>query len=345
MKKVVSVLLLAGMLLPALASADIVSLQPLQSASTPASPLSCFDFTRTLKMGSTLYDVRALQYALQKEGSTISTSEYGVFGTDTLAAVNAYQQKYAADILTNGNAPTGMVGLRTRAKLNSVYSCKVVTLAPATPINVSLVIRDVALDANGVTAVFCNQTPTSIPVFPARVRLNGIIRDFNIVGATAANSCDTDTIPYATWGLNYDANTSFNVVTALDPNGMYKQGSLTFPLSATTTLTLPAITGAHLSIRGIILKSNGLQGTFCNLGDADLTSYPVRVIMNGVSKDFDIPELYMHGKCTSKTWTYDNWNVSGVTGTLINATVNIDPNNVIKESNEFDNSASISGVL
>ena len=352
MKKLISsIVIFSTTLMPFVAQADIVSTQPLQSvvasASVP-SPLSCFNFTRTLKMGSKSYDVRALQFALQKEGSTIALSEYGMFGSDTLAGLNAFQQKYASNILTNGSAPTGMVGVRTRAKLNALYGCDVSMMQPqnqAFSDNVSLIIKNVSLDSNGVTAVFCNQSTTAIPVFPARLRLNGIVRDFNVTAATGAGACDTVTFPYATWGLTYDAGVTYGVVSALDPNSMYKKSSLSFPLSATTTLNIPAVAGAHLSIRGITLKSNGLQGTFCNLGDTDLTNYPVRVIMNGVSKDFDIPAVYMHGKCSSVTWTYDNWNVSTAAGTMINATVNVDPNNVIRESNEFDNSASISGTL
>ncbi|MBA3733220.1 peptidoglycan-binding protein [Patescibacteria group bacterium] len=351
MKKLILKLAIGGiLLLPLSASADISSVQTLQSAvvvPSVVSPLSCFNFTRTLKMGSTSYDVRALQFALQKEGFTISVSEYGTFGLETQTALNAFQQKYSADILTDGSLPTGMVGVRTRAKLNSIYGCSVVSTAPASnlPTNVSMSVKNVSLDSNGITAVFCNNSTSALPVFPARLRVNGIVRDFNIVGAIGAGTCDTDLFPYSTWGLTYDPGVTYGVVSALDPNGMYKKSSLLYPLSATTTLSVPAIAGAHLSIRGITLKSNGLQGTFCNLGDTDLTTYPVRVTMNGAIKDFDISSAYVHGKCSSMTWSYDVWGVSSTTGTFINATVNVDPNNAIKESNEFDNSATISGTL
>ncbi len=351
MKKIISTLVVSLTLLaPEMIQADILSTVPLAPAATttPASsPLSCFNFTRTLKSGSTLYDVRALQYAMQKEGFSIPVSEYGRFGDATLAAVNAFQQKYASDILTNGQSPTGMVGLNTRRKLNSLYGCDVVVpVAPMTvPTNVSLQIKNVTIDSNGVTATFCNQSPTAIPVFPARVRLNGIIRDFDITAARGQGACDTVTFPYATWGLTFDPSSTYGVVTALDPNGMYKTSSIVYPLSTTTTLAIPAIDGAHLSVRGVFIKSSGLQGTFCNLGTTDLASYPVRVVLNGVTKDFEVPGAYMHGKCSTVTWTYDNWGVSSTTGTYVSATVNIDPNNIIKETNEYDNSASISGTI
>lgn len=355
-QKIISALVFAAVtFLPLAAQADIVSLQPL-SATTPvvappASPLSCFDFTSTLKVGSKGYSVRGLQYALMHEGFTVAPAEYGTFGADTLAAVNAFQQKYASEILPDGSAPSGMVGKMSRAKLNALYGCGVATTVSApvpastVPASVILNVKNVALDSNGVTAVFCNQSPTDLPVFPVRVRLNGIVRDFNVPGALKSGACDTDTIPFATWGLTYDPGATYGVVTALDPNSMYKTEKVTYPLVGTTTLTLPAIQGAHLSVRGITIKSNGVQGTLCNLGTSDLPAYPVRVTVNGVSKDVDATTVHTHGTCQAVTWTYDQFGLAPAAGSIINATINIDPNNIIQETNEYDNSATIVGSI
>ncbi len=128
---------------------------------------------------------------------------------------------------------------------------------------------------------------------------------------------------------------------------MYKTSQLTYPASATTTLSIAAVAGAHLSVRGITLKSNGVQSTLCNLGTLDLTSYPVRVTVNGTSKTVDVPGAYMHGQCQAVTWTYDMFGLPALpaNGTSITATVNVDPNNVINEVNEFDNAAAIVGNL
>jgi hypothetical protein len=303
-------------------------------------------------MGSKGYAVRGLQFALIREGFAVASAEYGMFGQDTLTAVNAFQQKYASDILKNGAAPTGVVGKLTRAKLNALYGCAAVSLmsanaasnTPAVPSSIILNVKNVALDSNGVTAVFCNQSPTDIPVFPVRVRLNGIIRDFNVPGALKAGACDADTIPFAAWGLTYDPGATYGVVTALDPNSMYKTAKTTYPLVGTTTLSIPAIQGAHLSVRGITIKSNGLQSTLCNLGTTDLTSYPVRVTINGVSKDIDAG-VRTHGQCQAITWTYDMFGFTPAVGAIITGTVNIDPNNIIQETNEFDNSATIVGSI
>jgi hypothetical protein len=350
--KIISAMAFVAMtLLPFAAQADIVSLQPLSAATvvpTTSGPLSCFDFHSLLKMGSKSYDVRGLQFALMQEGSSISSAEYGTFGSDTLAAVNAFQQKYASDILKNGTTPTGVVGKLTRAKLNALYGCGVASAPVASsniPSSVILNVKNVALDSSGVTAIFCNQSPTDIPVFPVRVRLNGIIRDFNVPGALKAGACDTDTIPYGAWGLTYDPGSTYGVVTALDPNSMYKTAKVTYPLVGTTTLSVPAIQGAHLSVRGITIKSNGLQGTLCNLGTSDLSAYPVRVTVNGVSKDLDAVGVHTHGLCQTVTWTYDTFGLTLATGTIVTGTVNVDPNNIIQETNEFDNSATIVGSI
>jgi hypothetical protein len=345
-RKIISgAFLAAASLLPLVTRADIVSLQPLSTATSAANPLSCFDFTSTLTAGSKSFAVRGLQFALIQEGFTIAPSEYGTFGADTTAAVNAFQTKYASDIL-KGSAPTGMVGRLTRAKLNALYGCSKTSALSSLPASVILNVKNVSLDSNGVTAVFCNQSPTDIPVFPVRVRVNGIIRDFNVPGALKAGSCDTDTIPYGAWGLTYDPGSTYGVVTGIDPNNMYKAAKTTYPLTATTTLAIPAVQGAHLSVRGISIKSNGLQGTLCNLGTTDLTTYPVRVTVNGVSKDVDGGAgVRAHGQCQSVTWTYDTFGLTPTAGSVVTGTINIDPNNVIQETNEFDNSATIVGSI
>jgi hypothetical protein len=116
MKRFAIALTAAMMLAPFAAQADIVQLSAVTPVTTvvtvaPApSPLMCYDFTKTLKMGSTGYEVRGLQYAMIHEGWTIPVSEYGTFGSLTMAAINAFQTKYSAKILANGATPTGMTG-------------------------------------------------------------------------------------------------------------------------------------------------------------------------------------------------------------------------------------------
>jgi peptidoglycan hydrolase-like protein with peptidoglycan-binding domain len=358
MKKILASIILSATVLPFMAQAEIVSLQSQSPVKVPiASPLACFDFKTTLKMGSKSYEVRGLQFALMKEGFSIPVSEYGMFGSSTLDAVNAFQQKYAGDILVSGATPTGAVGKMTRTKLNSLYGCNVLnsmnadtpnmSVLSTEPSEVSLSVKSVALDASGVTGTFCNKGNSDVPTFPVRLRLNGVIRDFNVLGALKVGTCDTQTLPYGTWGLTYDPTSVFNLVSQIDPTNIYAKNTLTYPSVGTSTLAIPAITGAHLAVRGVAIKSNGVQATLCNLGSSDLTSYPVRVVINGTTKDVDIAGAYTRGQCPTVTWTYDQFGLSALppSGTLINAVVTIDPNNVIKEINEFDNSATVLGNI
>lgn len=353
-KKLLFSLIVCGLTVsPFFVNASITDVLALPSQTTatavPTSPLNCYDFQKTLKNGSKSYDVRALQYALIKEGMNIPVTDFGIFNDATESAVMSFQQKYAADILQGVGAPTGIVGQMTRAKLNSLYGCSVVnvsaTQTSALPSKISIQIKNTELDSNGVTATFCNQSSGDLPVFPIRLRLNGIIRDFNITSVLKAGSCSSESLPYSTWGLTYDPNTTYSLVSGIDPNNMYKTSSLNIPLSATTTLSIPAIAGYHLSIRGVQIKSNGLQATLCNLGDQDVVSYPVRVTINGTSKDLEVTGAYAHGKCQSVTWTYDMWGIYPAVGSSISANINVDPNNIYKESNEFDNAASIVGTI
>lgn len=85
-------------------------------------PLPTFHFIRTLFVGSSGTDVKALQQVLISEGFLPTDLASGYFGGHTLAGVRAFQSKYASQILTpNGlDAPTGIVGPATRAKLNQL---------------------------------------------------------------------------------------------------------------------------------------------------------------------------------------------------------------------------------
>jgi len=200
------------------------------------------------------------------------------------------------------------------------------------------------LDSIGVGATFCNKGTTDISTAPFRIRLNGINRDFEVTGAQKAGSCETDSIPYGTWGLFYDVGATFTAVSIIDPNGNYKTSGAQYQVTASTTLSVASLPGAHLSVRSVLIKTSGIQATLCNLGSADLTSFPVRVIVNGTSKDFDVTTAYKKGLCAPITWTYDNFGMSYMPNTNYSVTVTTDPNNVIPEVNEFDNTATAIGT-
>jgi hypothetical protein len=88
----------------------------------------CHDFNVNLKIGDSGLEVEALQTALEKEGFDVSKDPKGYFGEYTASAVVGFQEKYKDEILTPLRLKhgTGFVGKATRAKLNSLYGCKVV---------------------------------------------------------------------------------------------------------------------------------------------------------------------------------------------------------------------------
>lgn len=93
------------------------------STAAPMPAPWCHSFTGNLSMGMSGAGVIALQGALQKDGESVSST--GMFDSQTAAAVNGFQQKYAAQILApNGLATgTGYVGISTRTRLNAIFGC------------------------------------------------------------------------------------------------------------------------------------------------------------------------------------------------------------------------------
>lgn len=98
----------------------------------PAPSTFTYTFGKDLSLGMKGPDVVALQHALDLEGvyaynPTDGSPKYtGNFKDMTLAAVKAFQQKYASEVLTplGLKAPTGYVGPATRKKLNQLFAPK-----------------------------------------------------------------------------------------------------------------------------------------------------------------------------------------------------------------------------
>lgn len=107
---------------------------PLEAMTLTSSDIpATFKFSKTLKQGDTVSpEIAYLQFILNQSGDTqVSTSGAGspdnltnFFGSKTKSAVQRFQEKFRDEILTPANiaSPTGIVGERTRAKLNQILS-------------------------------------------------------------------------------------------------------------------------------------------------------------------------------------------------------------------------------
>ncbi|MBX4211642.1 MAG: hypothetical protein KW806_02520 [Candidatus Yanofskybacteria bacterium] len=340
---------IAGLMMPMVSDAQPVSIAPLAlSPNTTVNPLPllCYDFQSTLKRGSKGDAVRRLQFFLLDSGYNIDPSEYGIYGDNTFAAVKGFQEKYSGDILVPSqlSAGNGIVGRLTRKKLNWLYGCGAINQELSAS-GLNLQISATSLDGSGVSVTFCNKGARDIPTFPIRIRLNGINRDFDIIGARSAGACITNTFNYDTWGLSFDPGATFTAITIVDPLGVYKKAGVTFPTGSETKITVPVLNGLHLAVRSLLLKSTGVQATLCNLGNADVTKFPVKVTVNGNAQDLDVPQAYKKGVCAPVTFPYSTWGITFTPGTLYSASVLVDPNNIYSEVNEFDNSAAVVGTL
>lgn len=333
--------------MPLVSSASYAPLALSPQTTVNPLPLLCYDFQSNLKTGSSGDAVRRLQFFLLDSGYDIPASEYGQYGTATFAAIKSFQEKYKDDILTPNQLTegNGFLGKSTRAKLTSLYGCDAIAKQiGVNGANVKLAITNVSLDGSGINITACNQG-WDVPTFPLRVRLNGVVRDFDILSAKKASTCTTENFSYSTWGFSYDLGSSYTVVTVLDPLGVYKGGKLQYSFGPNgAQLNVPAIAGAHLAVRGLILTSSGVQGTFCNQGTTDLATFPVRVSVNGTTKDFDITEAHPKATCKNRSFTWNDLGISYAAGTVYTATVVVDPNNSINEVNKFDNAATVVGT-
>jgi hypothetical protein len=124
-------------------SLTALCLIPLTSAQAANTPSPCpYSWTRNLQVGSTGNDVLKLQQFLNADPSTeIATSGIGSLGNETTnyggrtkQAVAAFQEKYAADVLTpiGLTTGTGAVGTLTRSKLNALCAAQATTTAVQT---------------------------------------------------------------------------------------------------------------------------------------------------------------------------------------------------------------------
>ncbi len=98
-------------------------------AANPTQGAASFAFSRTLKLGSTGADVKALQKFLNGQGFLIAKSGVGspgnettLYGAKTSVALVKFQEAHAKEILTPSGLKhgTGIFGAGTKAFVNAM---------------------------------------------------------------------------------------------------------------------------------------------------------------------------------------------------------------------------------
>jgi peptidoglycan hydrolase-like protein with peptidoglycan-binding domain len=107
----------------AILTAELNQLEAQLATASGSTSSWCYTFNANLSIGMSGNAIAELQTALQKDGELVQVT--GTFDDQTTAAVTAFQEKYASQILApNGiSSGTGYVGKSTRAELNALVGC------------------------------------------------------------------------------------------------------------------------------------------------------------------------------------------------------------------------------
>jgi hypothetical protein len=244
----------------------------------------------SLKMGQTSSDVMKLQQFLNMDPDTRIASagvgsaglETSYFGGLTKAAVNKFQAKYAAQILTpNGlTTPTGLFGPSSRAQANGLCSGSTstnttptvpvtgnglrVVLSPDSPNNVALVQGQAA----GLLAkyTFVNPTNASIMVTNISFKRIGVSNDTTMVNVYLYNGAVR---------ITDSAGVSNSAFAFNNPSGLF-----TVPAGSTYTISVASDIAGSTSGQqiGVQLVSVGATGTL-DTG----TSFPINSFTQTIS--------------------------------------------------------------
>lgn len=144
--------------------------------------------------------VSRLQFVLRQfEGALIEQT--GVYDAPTLAAVNAFQAKYAGDVLAPWSlkGPTGYVYYTTRKKVNEVF-CQGTKGFPLTEAQIEEIVEVSQLNASGVTSAAtrtqvrapASAAPTVQDSIGSQVQLGQpLATSSSAAGATQTNQAST----------------------------------------------------------------------------------------------------------------------------------------------------------
>jgi hypothetical protein len=170
------------------------------TTTTTTSTTASVTFARNLTIGSTGTDVTALQAWLMGKGFSIAAGATGYFGSQTKAALAAYQA-------ANGITPAvGYFGPITRAQISAAGGSTTTTGLPAGCTSTA--------GYSPTTGVSCSSGTTTTTTTGPLSGGEGSLNNFKIVGATnsSLNSADSDTV----YGFEFRATGSDLQVNRVD---------------------------------------------------------------------------------------------------------------------------------
>lgn len=171
----------------------------------------CHTFNTDLGVGSSGDEVYALSLMLQKEGYNLG--KFDSYDENAASKISNFQEKYRSEILTPAglSSPTGYVGARTRAKLNSLYGCGVIKPTPTPNSNPVACTMDARVCPDGSyvgrTGPYCEFSTcptTSTKIVPQTPK---------ILYPQGDETLQSDTVNYISWNpVSYSGTFDISII-------------------------------------------------------------------------------------------------------------------------------------
>lgn len=123
----------------------------------------------------------------------------------------------------------------------------------------------------------------------------------------------------------------FGKLTQAKLNALYGCGAQVAMMQSQSSPTpLPVPMNVKLAVTSLSMDPSGITVSACNQGVSNVPTFPVRIRLNGINRDFDITGALAAGACDTNTISYDTWGISFDSGSTIGSVILMDPNGVYK---------------
>jgi Putative peptidoglycan binding domain len=267
--------------------AQIAQLQAQMNGSTGGSSTSCTTFTRSLTIGSTGSDVKALQMFLNSHNAVIAASGAGSMGNESTYFGGLTKAALAKFQAAQGISPAvGYFGPLTMAKVNSM--CTTTgggpvgggTPVPGAGLSVGLSSQNPgagSLISSGSSAAarvpvlavnFTAGTASGVTVSDVSFTKNGVLSDSSISGAYLVengkvlaqyNSVSMGKVNFSNLGLSIAAGQTRTLWLAIDPAaGLSAGNTVSFSLASASDVKAWDANNAAINVSGVLPASGNI---------------------------------------------------------------------------------------